>query len=111
MGLAVFVCMFGASSIIAIVTWWRQPQLWWACLGILASATVVVLYLPVRVVFYSPSSECADDLFGRLGILVEYVAFCGFAVVVNLGSLVAISLLTVDKVIERKKAAGKTESE
>ena len=108
MNLLAFVCLFGPSSVIAIVTWWGEPRLWWACLGILATATGVVLYLSVRVAFYTPSEF--DDVFDRLGIGVEFVAFCGFAIVVHLGSLVAISLLTVEKVIERKKAVGKTES-
>jgi hypothetical protein len=97
----VFVCMFGPSSLIAIVMWWREPRLWWACLGILATATGVVLYLPVRVAFYTPSSE-----FDGLGIFAEFMVFSGLAAVVHLGLLLAIQFAVDGGDHRAKKSRG-----
>ena len=103
--LALMMCAFGPSSLIAIVTWWRQPRLRWACLGILTTAAGVVLYLPIRFGLHTPTNE-----FDGFGIWFEFLVFGGFAVVVHLGLLFAISLLSIEKILERKKAGGNTEN-
>ena len=64
-----------------------------------------LLYLPIRFGLHTPTNE-----FDGFGIWFEFLVFGGFAVVVHLALLFAITMLWIEKVIERKKAAGKTEN-
>jgi hypothetical protein len=95
------------GSLIAIATWWRQPRLWWACLGILATTTGVMLYLPIQFALYTQTE--LDDVYDRLGIGIEFVVFCHFAIVVHLASLVAINLRWTEKTVAGKEKRGNEE--
>lgn len=103
--IALLVCVFFPSWLIALTVWWREPRLWWASLGILLTGTGVVLYLPIRFAFHTPSSE-----FDGLGIFAEFMVLVGFAIFVNLALLLAIQSQWREKSVERKNASATEEA-
>jgi hypothetical protein len=61
------------TTLTALILFLRRPGLGWLCLGVWATALALVLFLPLRVASYTPSSF--DDNAGGIGIFVEWVCF------------------------------------
>lgn len=72
--------VLGPTVAIALYALWRQPQLWWASVGVLATGAVILLFLPVRSALHKPSGY--DPVGDGFGIAIEF-----FAVLLTVGSL------------------------
>lgn len=97
------ICIMAPTSFVAMVVWWREPRLWWASVGMMATAFGFVTYLPLRRALSTPRE------FDEFGYAAEFVVFGGWALIVHMGLLLAIGLLSIERIIEKKKAAIKTE--
>jgi hypothetical protein len=74
--------MLGANSLVAVVMLWRYPRLWGPCIGVLATAAGIVLFLPIRLAFHVPSSE-----FDGFDIAAEFMLIAGILGLIHIGSV------------------------
>jgi hypothetical protein len=108
-------CVFGPTSLVAILAWWWNPRLRWASIGVLASGAGIVLFLPIRTAFHTPSGAGFDGFGGHgcldgMEIWAEFLIVGGYLCVVHLGAMFAIILLWIEILMERWKARRKHES-
>jgi hypothetical protein len=111
--IALLACVFGPTSLVAILAWWLNPRLRWTSIVVLASGAGIVVFLPIRTVFYTPSSLGFDGFGGGgldgMAIFAEFLLLGGFLGLVHLGALFVIIMLGIEKLIERWKAMRKPE--
>ena len=104
---ALLVCVPATTALIAIVAGCCQSSLWRTSIGVVATSTWIGLHL-LRIYARVPSSF--DSLGDGFELAPEF-AFGGFLGLANLGLTFSIIFSVIEKIVERKKAAGKTEGE
>jgi len=77
--------MLGANSLGVVVMWWRYPRLYGPSIVALTTAVGIVLYLPIRRAFHTPS----DDFDGFV-IAVEFMIIGGILGLIHLGSMLMV---------------------
>lgn len=97
------MCLLGITSIVAVVTLWCHPRQWRSCLGVWVTAAVMVLYLPVRVAYHTPSSF--DPVGDGFGIFAEFLGVGGVSALGHLFFVLGIVATWLDEFQARAKAA------
>jgi hypothetical protein len=91
--------LLAPTCLIALVAWWFNPRLWWESIGVLVTGAGIVLYLPIRAAF-DPQSV-------GFWLFAEFVVIGSCLGVMHLALLGVITLLSIEKYLERRKAAQK----